>query len=370
MNTDGEQQSLTPRQVVITGGAGFIGSNLAARLLGRPQTRVTVFDDLSRSGVSQNIEWLCTQFSDQRFTFVHGDVRDRSAVESVICNKTEIYHLAAQVAVTTSLRDPQNDFDINLAGTMNVLEAARKSGNQPFLFYTSTNKVYGGLSDVPVEVFRDRYVARDSSFRGVTESMTLDFYSPYGCSKGAADQYVRDYSRMYSIPSVVFRMSCIAGPRQFGTEDQGWVAHFLYSVLEGNPITIYGDGYQVRDILHVEDLLDAIEATWSRSHRTAGQIYNCGGGPERAMSVREMLDVIHVETGLPPDIRFSKARPGDQPLYTSNTSKLTDDTGWTPTRSVRETIQCLSRFWKDNEGLIASARSQPHFNRFMAEEVV
>jgi CDP-paratose 2-epimerase len=344
------------RTILITGGAGFVGSNLAERLLGEPGTRVRIFDDLSRRGVEQNLAWL-QGLAGSRLEFVRGDVRDRMAVRKAAEDADEIYHLAAQVAVTTSIDDPRNDFDINAVGTFHVLEAARLSGRRPFVLFTSTNKVYGSLHGVPVSVSGQRYCAKDVTFRGVTEAEPLDFHSPYGCSKGAADQYVHDYARIYDLPTVVFRMSCIAGPRQFGTEDQGWVAHFLYSVLEGKPITIYGDGYQVRDVLHVADLVDAMQAARENRERTAGQVYNLGGGPERAVSIVEMLDAIAEETGARPELEYAPVRPGDQPLYISDTGKLTAHTGWRPRRSCAETLAAVHRFWLANRSTVEKQRS-------------
>ncbi len=251
---------------LITGGAGFVGSNLAQRLLEETDLRVRVLDNLSRRGVEHNVAWLRSlRGAASRLEIIQGDVRNARDVREAVRDAGEIYHLASQVAVTTSIDDPETDFDTNAAGTFRVLEAARRSPRNPFLLFTSTNKVYGSLHGVPVTEAGTRYIASDPAFRGVTESEPLDFHSPYGCSKGTADQYVRDYARIYNLPTVVFRMSCIAGPRQFGNEDQGWVAHFLYSALDGTPITVYGDGHQVRDILHVGDLTDAMLA--ARAHR-------------------------------------------------------------------------------------------------------
>lgn len=362
----------TPRSILITGGAGFIGSNLAERLLSHPNstTHVRIFDDLSRHGVAHNLTWLQKLPGGNRLEFIKGDIRDASAVYQAAREATEIYHLAAQVAVTTSVNAPRNDFEVNMLGTFNVLEAARHSGRRPFLLFTSTNKVYGALDGVPVAVSGTRYAAENADFCGVTETEFLDFHSPYGCSKGSADQYVRDYARIYALPTVVFRMSCIAGPRQFGTEDQGWVAHFLYSVLEGNPITIYGDGFQVRDVLHVHDLIDAMEAAAGEANRTAGEIYNLGGGPERAISVLEMLQAIAVITGIKPILRYSALRPGDQPLYVSDTSKLSAHTGWKARRSVVETVESIHHFWAENRALLAGHRDEAaKTNELVAEEV-
>ena len=344
------------RTVLITGGAGFVGSNLAERLLQHSGTKVRIFDDLSRRGVEQNLAWLSACNAGSRLEFVQGDIRNASAVVKAAKDATEIYHLAAQVAVTTSVEEPWSDFQINAAGTVNVLEAARRSGRHPYLLFTSTNKVYGSLETTPVRVSGTRYRAENTDFDGVTEAEPLDFHSPYGCSKGAADQYVRDYARIYGLRTTVFRMSCIAGPRQFGTEDQGWLAHFVYSVLERRPITIYGDGFQVRDILHVHDLVDAMEAAHRFADRTAGQIYNVGGGPERSVSVVEMLNAIAKETGIEPILRYSAVRPGDQPLYVSKTAKLEADTGWRARHSCRETLEAIHRFWRENRANISSQR--------------
>ena len=355
--------------VLITGGAGFIGSNLAQRLLSTSTSRVRIFDDLSRSGVELNLAWLRSLEGSDRLEFIEADVRSATAVHDAAKDANEIYHLAAQVAVTTSIDEPRTDLDTNVVGTFNVLEAARRCGQRPFTLFTSTNKVYGSLDGVPAEVHGTKYRAQNRAFRGVTESEPLDFHSPYGCSKGAADQYVRDYARIYDPPTVVFRMSCIAGPRQFGTEDQGWVAHFLYSVLEGKPITIYGDGFQVRDILHVHDLIDAMMAARQAVKRTAGQIYNLGGGLERSISVIEMLRAIAHETGVEPILRYSNVRPGDQPLYISNTDKLTAHSGWSPRRSCAETLQAIHAFWKENRRLIDGQRGTLMPQELVGQEV-
>ena len=356
-------------QVLITGGAGFIGSNLAERLLQQPDTRVRIFDNLSRGGVVRNLEWLQSLPGSKRLEIVEGDVRDGSALRDAARDVSAIYHLAAQVAVTTSVDDPANDFQVNALGTFNVLEAARRSGRQPFMLYTSTNKVYGSLESVPVEVDGTRYCAKRPEFQGVTESELLDFHSPYGCSKGAADQYVRDYARIYNLPTVVFRMSCIAGPRQFGNEDQGWVAHFLYSVLAGKPITIYGDGYQVRDVLHVYDLLDAMTAARRNIERTRGQVYNLGGGMKRAISIVELLRQIELQTNRRPNLRHSDVRPGDQPLYISDTSKLERHTGWSARRSLSQILEAIHDFWRDNSDAIAPGHHGSFAQEMVAEEV-
>src|SRR5579884_1943206 len=276
------------RSVTIFGGAGFIGSNLAHSLLTGTDARVHVFDNLSRGGVHHNLEWLKkTAGNSGRLQITVGDVRDSKQVDRAVAHASEIYHFAAQVAVTTSVTDPRLDFEVNLAGTFNVLDAARRSGNKPFILFTSTNKVYGELAGGTPVNHGKRYIIPDH--HGTSESQPLDFYSPYGCSKGAADQYVRDFGRIYGLPTVVFRMSCIAGPRQFGNEDQGWVAHFLYSALRHEPITIYGDGRQVRDVLAVKDLMRAFETVRNRADRTAGEVYNVGGGLKNTVSLLELI---------------------------------------------------------------------------------
>jgi CDP-paratose 2-epimerase len=343
------------RRVLITGGAGFIGSNLARHVLENPETHVRIFDNLSRQGVVHNLEWLRTLPGKTRLEIIKADVRDAVAVRKAARDVSEIYHLAAQVAVTSSVVDPVHDFEVNANGTLNVLEAARLSGRKPFLLFTSTNKVYGSLENVPVTVDGSHYRAAQPGFHGVNETEMLDFHSPYGCSKGTADQYVRDYARIFGLPTVVFRMSCIAGPRQFGNEDQGWVAHFLYSVLSGRPLTIYGDGYQVRDVLHVYDLIEGMTAAREAIDRTRGQVFNLGGGLERSVSVIEMLKLIERKTGHPLHLQYREVRPGDQPLYISDTSKLQRYTQWTPRRTMADILQEIHDFWNENRGKIAVA---------------
>lgn len=339
----------TVRTAVITGGAGFIGSNLAERLLALRGVQVRIFDNLSRAGVMRNLAWLRKHAKLNNLEIIEGDVRDAQTVKKVLADATEIYHFAAQVAVTTSLQDPVSDFQVNALGTLNVLEGARQSGRKPFLLYTSTNKVYGALKRLQVVTTNGQFRACDPGFRGVKESEPLDFHSPYGCSKGTADQYVHDYARIYGLPTVVFRMSCIAGPRQFGNEDQGWVAHFLYSVLAGKRISVYGDGFQVRDILHVHDLIDAILLARQQVRVTEGKIYNIGGGMERTISVLDMLRAIEEHVRKRPILNHCGVRPGDQPLYISDTGKMTRDTGWRPRRTVPEILADIHSFWRENE---------------------
>lgn len=341
------------RSVLVLGGAGFIGSNLAHHLLTRTDARIHVFDNLSRAGVHHNLEWLRkAEGSSGRLQVTIGDIRDARLIERAVANATEIYHFAAQVAVTTSVVDPRHDFEVNLGGTFNVIDAARKSGHKPFILFTSTNKVYGDLGLGAPIAGKTRYAYPNN--RGTSEAQPLDFHSPYGCSKGAADQYVHDFARIYELPTVVFRMSCIAGPRQFGTEDQGWVAHFLYSALRQKPVVIYGNGKQVRDVLCVHDLVRAFEAVRLNLDVTQGQIYNVGGGFENSTSLLELIDAIEDLTGNRLQYVMDECRPGDQLLYVTDYSKIRHDTGWKPQINVRETLELLHRFWNENRGIVTA----------------
>jgi CDP-paratose 2-epimerase len=342
------------RSALIFGGAGFIGSNWAHRLLRTTDAKVHIFDNLSRRGVQHNLKWLQkTASGSDRLQVTIADVRDAAAVERAVQRATEIYHFAAQVAVTTSVSDPRFDLDVNVGGTFNILEAARKTGRRPFLLFTSTNKVYGSLEDRAVVRAATRYSCSEADC--ISESQPLDFHSPYGCSKGAADQYARDYARIYELPTVVFRMSCIAGPRQFGNEDQGWVAHFLYSALRRERITIYGDGRQVRDVLAVEDLMRAFEAVRNRLGRTAGQVYNVGGGLKNTVSLLELIAEIRRFTGHRLEFDTEPVRPGDQPLYVTNFEKLRRDTGWQPQMSLEHILENMHEWWKEHRDLFQPA---------------
>jgi CDP-paratose 2-epimerase len=336
---------LSFRSILIFGGAGFVGANWASYLLKHTDARVHIFDNFSRQGVEHNLEWLRRQDKPSgRLKVTVGDVREAAAVERALHGATEVYHFAAQVAVTSSVLNPRHDFEVNALGTLNILEAARKSARRPFLLFTSTNKVYGNLSAKKLVESGRRYCALDR--QGINESQPLDLYSPYGCSKGAADQYVHDYSRMFALPTVVFRMSCIAGPWQSGNEDQGWVAHFVYSALEGRPITIYGDGRQVRDILSVDDLVVAFDKVRRQVDRTAGQIYNVGGGIDNAVSLLEVIGDIEDITGKRIRYTLARPRPGDQLFYVTDFDKLSKHTGWKPRRNVRQTIQEIHSWWR------------------------
>ena len=327
-------------RAVITGGAGFVGCNLARHLL-QSGHEVTVLDNLSRPGATSNIDWLSAE-GGSRLSFVRADVRDMQAVGKVVAEQDAVFHLAAQVAVTASVANPGEDMDINVRGTFTVLEAIRAlpEEKRPALLLTSTNKVYGRMEDVPVLEQAHRHVY-GAAPEGVAESRPLDFHSPYGCSKGAADQYVRDYARVYGLRTVVFRMSCIYGPRQWGTEDQGWVAHFLISAALGRPITIYGDGKQVRDILFVDDLVEACLRAVNRIESVSGEVFNIGGGPRNTISLLELLDWLAPRVSVPLRTRFDDWRPGDQRVYVSDIRKAYSRLGWGPRVSATDGLESL-----------------------------
>ncbi len=326
-------------KVIITGGAGFIGSNAASRYL-KQGHQVVVVDDLSRQGVDRNLEWLQGQ---GQLTFLKVDVRRAEPIRQIFQDHRDaglVLHLAGQVAVTTSVVDPRTDFEINALGTLNVLEGVRLAKiRAPFIF-SSTNKVYGGMEDVGVIERGGRYQYENLAF-GVPEERGLDFHSPYGCSKGAADQYVRDYHRIYGIPTVVFRQSCIYGYRQFGAEDQGWVAWFMIALQAGHRITIYGDGKQVRDILFIDDLLDGFDAAAARIKTCAGEIYNIGGGPGNVISLRDLLAFLAKKRGEPVQHGEADWRPGDQRVYVSDIRRAERDLGWAPKTNAADGLEKL-----------------------------
>ena len=335
-------------RILITGGAGFIGCNLAVHFAARGHA-VTLFDNLSRRGAADNLDWIRGQHADS-VRFVRGDVRDSVLVRHAVAGCDAVFHLASQVAVTTSVADPRLDLEVNTLGTFNVLEVARASSPMPAVIFTSTNKVYGAMEDVAVTRDGERYVYRDCPV-GIDESRPLDFHSPYGCSKGAADQYARDYHRIYGLPTVVFRMSCVYGPRQFGTEDQGWVAHFLISGLLGKPMTIYGDGMQVRDILHVDDLVRLFEAALARLPVAAGQVYNVGGGPANSISLLELVGLLEELLGRAVPVSFEDWRPGDQPIYISNVAKAERELGWAPVVCKRDGLLQMFAWVQEHRNL-------------------
>jgi CDP-paratose 2-epimerase len=310
------------QRILITGGAGFIGSNLADRLAAEGH-RVRIYDALARPGVERNLEWLIARHG-ELIEPVVADVRDAGRLASAMQNVDAAFHFAAQVAVTTSMTDPADDLAINILGTFNLLEAARTAGSPVPVIFASTNKVYGDLAQFGSQLTTAGYVPNDDTLasRGVSEAQPLDFHTPYGCSKGAADQYVLDYARSYGLPTAVLRMSCVYGERQMGTEDQGWVAHFLIRALEGQPITLYGDGNQVRDVLHVGDAVSAYVAAWRNIERVQGRAFNLGGGPENAVSLRCLL--AHVAETLGRDVALDTSdwRPGDQRWFVADTSTI------------------------------------------------
>jgi CDP-paratose 2-epimerase len=328
------------RRYLITGGAGFIGCNYVHRLLDRG-AQVTVYDNLSRRGTETNVAWLREQHGDTSFRLIVGDVRDYDALVEAVQGAEVVVHLAGQTAVTTSVVDPRSDFEDNALGTFNALEAARHAGTHPVFLYASTNKVYGGMVDVAVVAQGSRYVYRDFPL-GIPETQPLDFHSPYGCSKGAGDQYVRDYARIYGLPTVVLRQSCIYGPRQMGVEDQGWVAWFIIAAITGQSITIYGDGRQVRDVLFVDDLLDVYDVAIAHIDVAAGRVYNVGGGVAHAMSVWAEFGPL-LERLMGHSIPVSRAdwRPGDQRVYVSDIRKAERELEWRPCVGVDEGIQRL-----------------------------
>jgi CDP-paratose 2-epimerase len=301
---------------LVTGGAGFIGSNLADRLAS-DGVRVIVLDSLARPGVERNLAWLEERHG-SRIERALGDVRDRALVAEAAKGASVVFHLAAQVAVTTSLDDPLEDFEVNLGGTINALQAAR-SENAP-LVYASTNKVYGDLADVDLELIDDAWTPTDAALRrrGVSEARRLDFHTPYGCSKGGADAYVLDYARSFGVATCAFRMSCVYGPRQMGTEDQGWVAHFLIRALGDEPISIFGDGRQVRDVLYVADAVDAYVAAWRNAGLVAGRAFNLGGGPANAVSLRGLIAYVEELLGRRVTLDFNDWRAGDQRYFVAD----------------------------------------------------
>jgi CDP-paratose 2-epimerase len=342
--TDGPAILDRHRPVLVTGGAGFIGANLADRLA-REGHDVLVLDALLRPGVEDNLNWLRARHP-RRVSTAIADVRDASALDAAVRDARAVFHLAAQVAVTTSLADPGDDFATNLHGTFLLLEAVRRrrgAGDVPVIF-ASTNKVYGGLADIPLELQYEAYAPRDPAIRahGIAEDRPLDLHTPYGCSKGAADQYVLDWARSYGVPTAVFRMSCIYGPRQMGTEDQGWVAHFLIRALRGEGVAIYGDGFQVRDVMFVDDAVDAYLTAWRRIGAVSGRAFNLGGGPANAVSLRQVLRHIESLTGRPVPVEQGDWRAGDQRWYVSDTRRATRELGLRPPTTWRDGIAALA----------------------------
>jgi CDP-paratose 2-epimerase len=332
---------------LITGGAGFIGINLADHYLSQGK-HVSIFDNFSRAGTESNIEWLRAKHGD-RVRVVRGDVRRLGEGFQELVEETDVlFHLAAQVAVTTSVTDPVEDFEINARGTFNVMEAVRKSLSRPIVLYSSTNKVYGKMDDLGVTERQGRYVYSDID-TGIPVSRPLEFYSPYGCSKGCGDQYVLDYARIYGLNTVVFRQSCIYGPHQFGIEDQGWVAWFAIRAMQGLPFTIYGDGKQVRDVLYVGDLIRAYDLAIEHIDTTRGRAYNIGGGPANTLSLLEFVALLEEQFGRRLEFDFADWRPGDQLVYISDLQQATRDFGWSPQVSSVEGVANLVDWLSSNK---------------------
>ena len=338
------------KNYLITGGAGFIGSNYVHQLLSRGEN-VTILDNFSRGGAPRYLEWLEKTFGKDSFRLIRADVRDASLVAESAKGSDVIVHLAGQVAVTTSVTNPRDDFENNALGTFNVLEGARLSGKNPIVIYASTNKVYGGMDDVKVIERGARWEYESMPF-GAPETQPLDFHSPYGCSKGTGDQYVRDYARIYNLPTVVYRQSCIYGPRQFGIEDQGWVAWFVIATVMGRPITIYGDGKQIRDLLHVSDLIRAYDLAVEKIDVTAGQVYNLGGGSANTLSIwTEFGPMLEELVGHPIQVARGDWRPGDQKVFVADIRKAERELGWKPQVGVEEGIRKLFEWVQENREL-------------------
>lgn len=344
--------------ILITGGAGFIGTNVARGYLREGQP-VHILDNLSRPGVEQNLLDLQQDFGG-RVQVTRADLRDRSEVDKAVATASAVYHFAAQVAVTTSLDDPLGDLDTNLLGTVHVLEAIRRSSMRPPLLFTSTNKVYGHLAGVRLTKRSSRYEPEDPRIArsGAGEDQPLEFLSPYGCSKGSADQYVLDFARSYGLEATVFRMSCIYGPHQLGSEDQGWVAHFLRQAMKREPITIYGDGKQVRDLLFVEDLVRAMRVAQENMRIASGEAFNLGGGVGNSTSLLELIEEIKVLTGAPVDIDWGPERLADQKWYVADTAKIRALLGWAPEVSIRQGLRTLRDWYLERPALVAQSEAQ------------
>jgi CDP-paratose 2-epimerase len=342
------------RPVLVTGGAGFIGCNIANALAARGH-EVLVYDALSRPGVERNLAWLKDTHG-SRIQSVTADVRDEDSLARAARDAKAVFHMAAQVAVTTSMVDPREDFDINMRGTLHLLDAVRAKNDGTPVIFASTNKVYGDLADLEFRLDGDKYVPVDAhvAANGIGEARPLDFHTPYGCSKGAADQYVLDYARSFGLKTAVVRMSCIYGHRQMGTEDQGWVAHFLIRALEGKPITLYGDGYQVRDILDVSNAVEAYLKAWERIDSISGQAFNLGGGPQNAVSLRELLAHISGLIGREVEVEYSDWRAGDQRYFVADTSAIRSTLGLTPAVPWKQGVSALAEWLRESRGLPAA----------------
>lgn len=335
------------KNIFISGGAGFIGSNLAGYHLAKGDN-VLIFDNLTRKGTESNIDWLKKNTKKGTLKFVKGDIRNLAQIKRYVGNSDVIYHMAAQVAVTTSLIDPQTDFEVNAGGTLNMLEAYRIKCPEAVFIYASTNKVYGGLEDIPCNKKGKRYFFTKKEYKkGISEDRNLDFHSPYGCSKGAGDQYVRDYARVYGLKTIVFRQSCIYGPRQCGNEDQGWVAHFARSAITSGKIKIFGDGCQVRDLLYINDLITAYQKAIRIVKKKEGLVYNIGGGVKNSASLLEVIEILEGKLGRKLEIGFGGWREGDQKVYITDISKTKKELDWKPKIGKDEGVTNLTSSIKD-----------------------
>jgi CDP-paratose 2-epimerase len=338
------------KKYLIIGGAGFIGSNFAELIL-ENKNQVTIFDNLSRRGTYENIQRLKEKYH-SKINFIKGDIRsDLNELQKEIEVSDVVYHLAGQVAVTSSVINPREDFEINALGTFNVLESIRLSENKPIIIYASTNKVYGGMTEIEITKKNNRYIYADYP-NGISEKQLLDFYSPYGCSKGTGDQYVRDYARIYGLKTVVMRQSCIYGSNQFGIEDQGWVAWFSIAAVLKMPITIFGDGMQVRDVLDVKDLFSAWKIAEENINLISGEVFNVGGGPKETVSLLELIDLLEKFNDNKIDLKFEKWRPGDQPVYISDISKIQNRLQWEPKIKFQDGVENLLMWIKNNKNII------------------
>jgi len=332
-------------KILITGGLGFIGVNSALRLYAEGN-EICVLDNLSRKGNIENYVLLQEKI---KFTFWNKDVRNYFGIEELFKNNKfdVVLHLAGQVAVTTSVTNPREDFEINCLGTFNILEGIRNYNPEAIIIYTSTNKVYGNFkSEIIEQEFRYIY---GNNIQGIDEEQCLDFHSPYGCSKGSADQYVRDYNRIYGLKTVVVRQSCIYGPNQFGIEDQGWVSWFSIASMFDKKFTIYGDGKQVRDVLHVYDLIELYKSVISNIGVCSGQVYNIGGGVNNTMSLLELIELIENKLNKKLIYDYSDWRPGDQKIYISDISKVKKDIGWAPKIDVNKGVGMMIDWISENK---------------------
>tara|TARA_Y100000034_G_C6876953_1_gene401232 strand:+ start:87 stop:1130 length:1044 start_codon:yes stop_codon:yes gene_type:complete len=342
------------KKIIITGGAGFIGINASKKFMDEGYD-VIIFDNLSRDGTDKNLRWLMDnpEKSDGKLSFFEGDVTDFNQVKKCFSENGKIdvvLNLAAQVAVTTSVINPRKDFEVNALGTFNICEAVRKFQPDTILLNSSTNKVYGEMEEIKVIEELDKYAYSNLKY-GISEKMNLDFHSPYGCSKGAADQYIRDYSRIYNIKTVNFRQSCIYGPHQFGVEDQGWVAWFTICASLKKPITIFGDGKQIRDVLFVDDLIDCYLKSIDNIEKINGKHYNIGGGPQNTLSLLQLLCLLDNFFERKINISFDDWRPGDQKVFICDIRKAEKDFGWKPTTDPKCGVEKLSKWILENKKL-------------------